>query len=96
MLLNRSYVPVRIEFDVDRKDDAIQTGQFITLSSFVDVDEFGAPEEMIYRVLKTKQDKERVRFTAIQAQSELVGQFGRIAPDTFASRYGIYGCFRNR
>jgi len=85
MLLNRSYVPVRIEFELYRKDDSIQTGQFVTLSSFVDVDEFGAPEEMIYRVLKTKQGKERVKFTAIQAQSELVGQFGRIAPNAFAA-----------
>jgi len=85
MILNRSYVPVRIEFDLDRKDDSIQTGQFVTLSSFVDVDEFGEAEEMIYRVLKTKQGKDRVKFTAIQAQSELVGQFGRIAPNTFAA-----------
>lgn len=85
MLLNRGYVPVRIELELYVKDDAIQTGQFVTLSSFVDVDEFGAPEEMIYRVLKTKQGKDRVKFTAIQAQSELIGQFGRIAPNTFAA-----------
>lgn len=92
MLLNRTYVPVRIEFDLDPKDDATQTGQFVRIDSAVDVDEFGAPEQMVYRVLKTRQERGRVKYTAIQAQSEMVGQFGRIAPNTFAAGTEYMDC----
>ena len=87
MLLNRSFVPFRVELQLDRKDDSIKTGEFITLSTIAAVDEFGEALPTLIRVLKSRSGDDTVKVTARQDvfASGWVGMFARIAPDTFAA-----------
>ena len=87
MLLNRSFVPIRIEFEVDRKDDSVKTGDFIDLQTFAVLDEFGSPRSVRIRTLKSRNGADRLHITAREElfASDLVGSFARIAPNTFAA-----------
>lgn len=89
MLLNRSYVPIRIEFELDRKDDSIKTGDFVDLTTAFIPDAFGQLKTTRVRVLKSRNGEDFVKITAREDAwaSERVGTFARIAPDTFASGY---------
>lgn len=87
MLLNRSFVPVRVEFEVDRKDDSVKTGDFIDLETFAAPDATGDARSMRIRVLKSRNGANQLHITAREElfASELVGSFARIAPNTFAA-----------
>jgi hypothetical protein len=87
MLLNRSFVPFRVELQLDRKDDSIKTGEFINLTTIAAVDEFGEALPTLIRVLKSRSGDNTVKITARQDAfaSGRVGAFARIAPDTFTA-----------
>lgn len=86
MLRSRSTVPIRVELDVDRKDDSINTGDFIDLSTFAVLDAFGDVRAMRSRVLTARGGDDRLHVVAREDvfSSGRVGSFGRIAPNTFA------------
>lgn len=87
VLLNRSFVPVRLDFEVHRKDDSIQTGDFVAITTQAVTDEFGAKRETQFRVIRSKAGADRVKYTAREDAyaSGRIGSFARIAPDTFAA-----------
>jgi len=87
MLLNRSFVPIRIEFEVDRKDDSVKTGDFIDLETFAVLDAFGFPKNTRIRVLRSRNGSDRLHITAREElfASGMVGAFARWAPDDIAA-----------
>jgi len=85
LLQARSAVPVRVEFDVDRKDDDAKTGQFVTLETAAIVDMYGEARPTIVRIIQQDAGGETVRYVA---REELLSTgFARISPDTFAEGY---------
>lgn len=87
MLLARSFVPIRIEFSVDRKDDALNTGDFAYVSTIAHTDEFGLASNVLYRILKSRAGENLLKVTALEETSGNAGTFARIAPNTFAAGY---------
>jgi len=85
LLQARSAVPVRVEFDVDRKDDDAKTGQFVTLETAAIVDMLGEAKPTIVRIIQQDAGGEIVRYVA--REELLATGFARIAPDTFAEGY---------
>lgn len=87
MLLNRSTIPLRVELEVDRKDDSINTGDFIDLRTFAIPDQFGDTRTMRSRVLTSRSGDNTLRLVVREEifASGRVGAFGRIAPNTFAA-----------
>lgn len=94
MLLNRSRPPIRIEMEVDRKDDSVKTGDFIDLETFTMPDQFGDTATTRVRVLASRNGADTLKLTAraeLFASGE-VGSFARIAPDTFAAGTAYADC----
>ena len=85
LLKARSSVPIRVEFDVDRKDDDAKTGQFVTLETAAIVDTHGEAKPTIVRIIQQDAGGEIVRYVA--REELLATGFARIAPDTFAEGY---------
>lgn len=85
LLQARSAVPIRVEFDVDRKDDDAKTGQFVTLETAAIVDIHGEPKPTIVRIIQQDAGGEIVRYVA--RQELLATGFARIAPDSYAEGY---------
>ena len=83
MLQARADVPVKVEFEVDRKDDTVKTAQFITLETAAIADIAGLPAPMIVRVIQQDPGGDTVKYVARQ---ELMAQgFARWAPDSIAA-----------
>ncbi len=85
LLKARSSVPIRVEFDVDRKDDDAKTGQFVTLETAAIVDTHGEAKPTIVRIIQQDAGGEIVRYVA--REELLATGFARIAPDTFSEGY---------
>ena len=85
LLQARSAVPIRVEFDVDRKDDDAKTGQFVTLDTSAIVDMYGEPNPTIVRIIQQDAGGDTVRYVA--RQELLATGFARIAPDSYAEGY---------
>jgi len=85
LLQARSAVPIRVEFDVDRKDDDAKTGQFVTLDTSAIVDMYGEPKPTIVRIIQQDAGGDTVRYVA--RQELLATGFARIAPDSYAEGY---------
>lgn len=85
LLQARSSVPIRVEFNVDRKDDAAKTGQFLRLETAAITDQFGVETSTIIRVIQQDAGDDVVKYVA--RQELLAAGFARIAPDTYAAGY---------
>jgi len=85
LLQARSSVPIRVEFDVDRKDDAAKTGQFLRLETAAITDQFGIEVPTIVRVIQQDAGDDVVKYVA--RQELLASGFARIAPDTYAAGF---------
>lgn len=82
LLQARSSVPIRVEFEVDRKDDNAKTAQFITLDTAAICDAFGITDPTIVRIIQQDAGDDRVRY---MAREELMATgFARLAPDSIA------------
>lgn len=82
LLEARSAVPIKIEFEVDRKDDGAKTGQFVTLETSVIADQFGIANPTIVRIIQQDAGDDTIRYTA---REELLARyFARWAPDSYA------------
>lgn len=80
----RSQMPSRIEFRLHRKDDDIETGDFVLLSTHYLVDSFGEGVEQTCRVIRTSASS--ADEVAYYARREVFGtRFARIAPNTIAN-----------
>lgn len=86
ILASRSTVPVRIEFDIEAKDDSLKLADFLDLTSMALVDAFGAERQNVrFRVIKAKQGEKGL---SVAAREEFFSpDFGRWAPDTFPAGY---------
>ncbi len=82
MLQARADVPVKVEFEVDRKDDTVKTAQFVTLETAAISDVTGIPVPMIARVIQQDAGGDTVKYVA--RQELLASGFARWAPDTIA------------
>lgn len=78
----RASVPFVVTFEVMRKDDSLQTGQFIDLTSTALRDQYGLPRTLRMRVTKADYGKNLVKYTA--RQDFVSERFGLIAPDSLA------------
>lgn len=78
----KAKIPFRIEFEVDRKDDAAKTGQFMDLTTSYIVDAFGLPRTVRVRVIQASQDGDTVSYSA--REDFFRGRFGRMAPAELA------------
>jgi hypothetical protein len=80
MLSNRATVPVKVEFQVERKDDAIALGDFIDLTTAALLDAFGGlRHDVRFRIIKASV---RGATMSVQAREEIFSpEFGRWAPD---------------
>lgn len=85
LLQARSSVPIRVEFNVDRKDDAAKTGQFLRLETAAITDQFGIEVPTIVRVIQQDAGDDVVKYVA--RQELLATGFARIAPDTYAAGF---------
>jgi hypothetical protein len=88
MLLNRSFVPIRVEFEIERKDDSIKTANFLDLTTIAILDAFGAQKPNVrVRLLKSRAGDDKVKLTAREEifASGRVGSFARFAPDSIAA-----------
>lgn len=74
----RAKVPMRIEFEVDRKDGDARTGQFIDLTTQYIVDAFGLPRTMRVRVIQATSQGNTVSYSA--REDFFRGRIGRWAP----------------
>jgi hypothetical protein len=83
LLQARSDVPVKVEFEVDRKDDAVKTAQFISLETAAICDVFGLPQTTIVRVIQQDAGDDTVKYVA--RQELLATGFARWAPDSIAA-----------
>jgi len=82
LLQARSAVPIRVEFEVDRKDDTVKTAQFVTLDTAAVCDAFGLTDPMIVRIIQQDAGDDKVRY---MAREELMATgFARWAPDSIA------------
>lgn len=79
MLRARSAVPIKVEFEVDRKDDSAKTAQFITLDTAAICDAFGLPSPMIVRIIQQDAGEDTVKYVA--REELLATGFARWAPD---------------
>lgn len=83
VLAVRAKIPFRIDFQVDRKDDAARSGQFMELTTAKLPDATGAPRVGVrVRVLKAEQDGDTVSYTA--REDFFRGRFGRAAPSSLS------------
>lgn len=80
LLSNRSTVPIRVEFQVERKDDGVRLGEFIDLTTAAILDAFGGLRfDVRFRVIKATA---RGATLSLQAREEIFApDFGRWAPD---------------
>lgn len=85
MLQSRSAVPIRVEFDVDRKDDDAKTGQFVRLETSAITDIYGQPVPKIVRLIQQDAGGDTVKYVA--REELLATGFARIAPDSYAEGY---------
>lgn len=74
----RAKVPMRIEFEVDRKDDDARTGQFVDLTTQYIVDQFGLPRTMRVRVIQATSQGDTVSYSA--REDFFRARIARIAP----------------
>lgn len=82
MLQARSEVPIKVEFEVDRKDDTVKTAQFVTLETAAVCDAFGISDPMIVRIIQQDAGDDTVKYIA---REELMATgFARWAPDSIA------------
>lgn len=82
MLQARSAVPIKVEFEVDRKDDSAKTAQFITLDTAAICDAFGLSKPMIVRIIQQDAGEDTVKYVA--REELLATGFARWAPDAIA------------
>lgn len=83
LLQARSAVPIRVEFEVDRKDDSAKTAQFITLDTSAIADIYGESKPTIVRIIQQDAGADTVKYIA---REELMATgFARWAPDSIAA-----------
>jgi hypothetical protein len=85
MLQARSGVPVKVEFEVDRKDDDAKTGQFVRLETAAITDIYGQPVPKIVRLIQQDAGGDTVKYVA--REELLATGFARIAPDTYVAGF---------
>jgi hypothetical protein len=78
----RGSVPFKVEFSLDRKDDDLQTGDFVDVTTNALRDIYGEKKTIRCRVTKVDNAGESVRYLARQDFSS--DQYALIAPNTIA------------
>lgn len=66
IVLSRGSVPYKVEFELDRKDDALQTGDFVDVTSSQITDIYGAIKTTRFRVTKVDNAGEKIKYLARQ------------------------------
>lgn len=78
----RAQVPVRLEFELHRKDGEIHLAEFVDLTTLWVIDEFGLPRTMRAQVVRVMSGEDTLKYTV--REDFFAGQFRRIAPAALA------------